>query len=283
MDVNKSKKTERISPKEISKLSFELLKDYFKQFAGTQIIAVVSTILVWMITLFLSGSLISLLFAESFYALSITLQDVISIFLFIPGFFVFFSFIGSGFGMASEILTGGDYYVKLKSSFYYFKKHWLGYSGLAIINIIILILVDSIFPKDIYPLDKIFQFILLLIIEASIKILIFSLIGFVPVALSQGNSFFLSFKNAWLVFKGNWYVIIKSMALILVPVQVFSFMYGYVLSFFIKSNFWWEVYFISWIFLFIGLFFIYFPLIFIHLTVLYQHFSTVTQNTDVVK
>lgn len=283
MDTNINKKTERISPKEMSTLSFELLKDYFKQFAGTQIIAVISTILVWMITLFLSDQLITLIFAESLFTLSIAIKEVISIFLLIPGFFVLFSFIGSGFGMATEILTGGDYYVELKSSFYYFRKHWLGYSGFAIIFIIISIPIDNIIPEEMNSLNTIFQFLLLKIMIFILKIFVFSLIGFVPVALSQGDSFLMSFKNAWRVFKGNWWAILKSMALILVPFQFFGLIYGNVLSFFVQRNFWGEVYFISWVIIILGIFFIYYPLIIIHLTVLYHHFSIVIQNPEVAK
>ncbi|WP_371803959.1 hypothetical protein [Candidatus Lokiarchaeum ossiferum] len=272
MDANIEQNSDKISSKEILSLSFELLRDYFKPLTGTFMIAFLASIIVWILSFLLSGSLGILLYSDSFYSFNYLLSGLITFASILPGFFVLFSFIGSGFGMTSEILTGGDYFVELKSSFSYFKKHWSGYSGFAMIFILISILISLIIPDSWYFSGTIVHAVLAFVITSIAELLTISILGFAPVALSQDNSFIKSISISLKIFRKHGWSIIKAVALLILPIEIFSFLYGDVVVLFLQPNIWAEIYFFSWFVLLLGLFFIYLPLLIIHLTILYQQF-----------
>jgi hypothetical protein len=56
---------------------------------------------------------------------------------------IFYTFLTCQFGLAYDIITSGDEFTEFKSSFSYFKKHWIGYLGLSILIHWIQLLFDN--------------------------------------------------------------------------------------------------------------------------------------------
>ncbi|MFX0072092.1 MAG: hypothetical protein ACFFAO_13470 [Candidatus Hermodarchaeota archaeon] len=190
------------SIKDYFKLGWELYKDYYKPLIGAQVLALITSIcisiiliIVYSVILWNFSSIIQLFDA-------IYLSGILFLGILIPGFICFVAFIGSLYGMSNEIISSGDYYTELKSSFTYFRKYWWQYFLIALCLILGYLgaIILSIFVSQLVP---VFPMIAFLVIMLSVRFLFIILVMLFPVALSSTGSLKKAFNQTFSLVKNN--------------------------------------------------------------------------------
>ncbi len=138
MQTNTNKKSSTFSDtKKDFKIAWQLLKDNYKAFIGTEIFAV----LAFLLTLFVLGSILMIIVA---LIPSISLSDffgqvsdnfgISRVFRMLIGLIaisIFYAFLNSQHGLAYDIMSSGEMFAEFKNSFTYFKRFWWQYPLLS--------------------------------------------------------------------------------------------------------------------------------------------------------
>jgi hypothetical protein len=130
------------------------------------------------------------------------LSDLFFLGFMIPGFICFAAFIGSLYGMSNEIISSGDYYTELKSSFTYFRKYWWQYFLIALCLIIgfLISITLSVFVSQLTPAFPIITFLVTLY---SLHFLFLILTFLFPVALTSTGSLKKALNQTFNLLKNN--------------------------------------------------------------------------------
>ncbi len=186
-----SVKQDSNSIKDYLKLGWELYKDYYKPLIGAQLLALITFVCVSLISIIIY-IIILLNFSPLEQLLNITdLTGIIFLGFMIPGLICFVAFIGSLYGMSNEIISSGDYYTELKSSFTYFYKFWWHYFLIALC-FFFGFLIAILLTNYVMQLNPAFPRVIFLIIFFSFLFLFETLVFLLPVSLTSTGSL----KNA---------------------------------------------------------------------------------------
>jgi len=272
-----------IRPKEVYRLAIELFQDYFKTIFGTQLLAIFAASVIIIVSLLLTGTLVDIITDFDFMAISTVFADILTLMSLFPGLFVFLALLGSLFGMMQEVLKGGDYYVELKSAFFYFKRHWWGYSALALLFLTFTFLIQSVIPpEDVLPLLS-FGRIGLSIFVSLCTYLCLSVFGLAPALLTDGKRIWPSIQGAFRLFRRHGKFIAVTVAGAYWPLQIALFFLGDVAGAFISGEIAALIYFFIWVVVFLFQFFAYFPWFIIVISVVYRHLLAQSQEKEASK
>lgn len=109
------------------KISWYLLKANWRAFVATELFALISLILMLFVSLIIFGVFFYFtrrMEAPTFIRSSFTLNFIVTILIVL----LFNTFLTSQFGLAYDIISSGDMFTEFRSSFTYFRRHWLYYS-----------------------------------------------------------------------------------------------------------------------------------------------------------
>ena len=192
--------------KDYFKLGWELYKDYYKPLIGAQLLALITFICVSLISITIY-IIILLSFSPLEQLLKITdLTGIIFLGFMIPGFICLVAFIGSLFGMSNEIMSSGDYYTELKSSFTYFRKYWWQYFLIALCSLfcfLIAIVIANLLSIIVSHLIPVSPMIIFPIILYSVLSLFETLVFLFPVALTSTGSLKKALNQTISLLKNN--------------------------------------------------------------------------------
>jgi hypothetical protein len=162
---------------------------------------------------------------------SVIVLNVFAFLLRLPGLIIYCAFLGSNFGIARDILTGGNYYAGLKNAFSYFRRYWWRYFIIAIIftSFIMVIAIGIILlaiPEALIIASKSVLY-LIIVSEFGIAMLFgFSLLILWPASLTATGSLKKSFQESFRLFRQHWKFILKSFCILFLPLLIVSLMFS---------------------------------------------------------
>lgn len=212
--------------KQIIKLSIELYWDYKKSFIITQIIGFAGSIFALILSFIIGGSVIELFKQEDITGFMITFLNVLSLSLVLPGLIILFSFMGSLYGMSKEIILSGDYYVNLKSSFLYFRKHWIAYSLTGFLYVIGIVGINSILPDQMESIPSISKFSFLFLLTSILDLFWSICLTLFVSSISTSSSFKESVKLWVSTIRKNFLFTCKTYALFMIPFYILSYLWS---------------------------------------------------------